>query len=326
MLFRRHTTDCNLGQKHGRAYRECSCPVWVDETTPAGRRLRSLQTNDWRTAEELARLGTLPTLSETYTKWFREVKRQGLAARTIIKYDGIVCLFLNMCHLNGIEYLHQVEPETVERFIADFKAAATQEKALSVVKLFFDSCGAYKNPAKTVKPPKTGKPKKNIVPFTKDQIAKILENLQGELEYFAMASLLLSTGMRISDAVNLKAEEYQEGYVTKRAQKNGVSLRLKLPDILCQYIEIHIKRSDPIFSLSMRQFQRRFKVAFEAAGCPQASLHWFRHTFATRLLSVGATVREVADTLGISERVAFETYCHWVPERVQRIEALIRKL
>jgi len=53
--------------------------------------------------------------------------------------------------------------------------------------------------------------------------------------------------------------------------------------------------------------------------------HRFRHTFARVLLQrPGVTVRDVAELLGNSEQMVRRHYAAWIPERQERLNALLK--
>ena len=71
--------------------------------------------------------------------------------------------------------------------------------------------------------------------------------------------------------------------------------------------------------------QRTLARLFKRAGV-QGHPHCFRHSLATDLLGVGASMQEVADWLGISVRIAERHYAKWAPARQSRIDALAERL
>src|SRR4029077_11596998 len=53
--------------------------------------------------------------------------------------------------------------------------------------------------------------------------------------------------------------------------------------------------------------------------------HRFRHTFARILLQrAGVTVRDVAELLGNSEQMVRNHYAAWIPERQERLTAVLK--
>ena len=54
--------------------------------------------------------------------------------------------------------------------------------------------------------------------------------------------------------------------------------------------------------------------------------HRFRHTFARILLQrSGVTVRDVAELLGNSEQIVRRHYSAWIPERQERLTAMLKE-
>ena len=70
--------------------------------------------------------------------------------------------------------------------------------------------------------------------------------------------------------------------------------------------------------------ERTLAAVFKSSGVKDAHAHRFRHTLASRLLGVGASLQEVADVLGISPNIAKVHYVKWSQERQERISGLLR--
>lgn len=70
--------------------------------------------------------------------------------------------------------------------------------------------------------------------------------------------------------------------------------------------------------------QRSLSAVFRLAGVKDAHAHRFRHTLATKILSSGGSMQDVADVLGITEAVAEEHYAKWNQARQDRITQVMQ--
>ena len=73
-------------------------------------------------------------------------------------------------------------------------------------------------------------------------------------------------------------------------------------------------------------WRRRIAQAFAAAGEFEQTPtpHRFRHTFARILLEKGVSVADVAELMGDDEETVRISYSAWVPERQNRLTAILR--
>jgi integrase/recombinase XerD len=69
------------------------------------------------------------------------------------------------------------------------------------------------------------------------------------------------------------------------------------------------------FNLNRRQLHDIFKAAAVAAGCPDASCHWFRHSLASHLIEAGMPLPKVRDLLGHSSIAVTDRYLHSSPDQ-----------
>lgn len=72
------------------------------------------------------------------------------------------------------------------------------------------------------------------------------------------------------------------------------------------------------FCLHWRTYYARFEAAREAIGRPELVLHDLRHSFASFLISQGATLAEVGAALGHKSHQSTARYAHLYPQAVAR--------
>jgi len=215
-------------------------------------------------------------------------------------------------------------PENIEsRDIKYFIAEKMTEKASSSVILFLAAIKfAYfnvlkKDPTLEIKRPK----KENKIPIvlTKEEILRLFESTE-TLKSKLMLQLLYSSGLRVSELVNLKKEDinFSENIGWVRAGK-GKKDRMfvfskKLSKKLQRFIDKH-QDFDFLFSkgrhLTTRNIQKIVQKAAKKAGInKQVHPHSLRHSYATHLLEAGVDIRKIQILLGHASLNTTELYTH----------------
>ena len=79
---------------------------------------------------------------------------------------------------------------------------------------------------------------------------------------------------------------------------------------------------------AVKVWERTFQRVYELADIPEhkAFVHYFRHSFATDLLTKGIPIEDVAALLGNSIRIVEKHYSHLVKSRRDAIEQRVRTL
>ena len=152
----------------------------------------------------------------------------------------------------------------------------------------------------------------------------------------AMLEVLYSTGIRVSELVNLEAGDMDlnEGIlrVTGKGRKDRLTpIGSQAIKAMQRYFEL--KNSDPrmqnagtakVFlnkhgqALSTRSVRRKLDKYLVQAGLdPGISPHTLRHSFATHLLNNGADLRSVQELLGHQSLSTTQIYTHLTTSRVK---------
>jgi integrase/recombinase XerC len=236
--------------------------------------------------------------------------------------------------------VNAVTPEMLARFLADGNgrpSALTVNRTKTAFRVFFrylsDAGCISDNPARLIRSTPTdrrvpsylssGEAKRLLgtIPKSDGPVAK---------RDHAMFSLLLGTGIRLSSLVGLNASnvDLAQGTVTieaKGGREETVFLSARLCRLLGHYIEaIRAVEGTPLFCsrsgtrLGPRQVQLRLKHWVKAAGIAKpVSVHWLRHSFATRLYSQTGDLHLVQRALGHKHIGTTEIYAR-VEDKVLR--------
>ena len=352
-LFRRHTKKCPHRNK-GRRYTKCTCAIWFDGDRNGKEWRGSLRLRDWnRAIRKLALMESQSGLQsklvpETIGTWKGQLKIESSTTR---KYGNTLRCFQEFCQREGLDTIDMVDLERLDKSCLLRKVARTTLiREIQVLRQFFTFCVKRKwvaeNWAKELEAPKNVKPRE-VVPYTPQEVAAILAACDGigsssyeRRRARAMILLLRYAGLRISDVAMLAKDRIRNGQVMLFTQKTGCHVLLPIPKELQDALDSLPlpRRSDGVELDSGYFFWNGVTSKRAAVGCAERTLaavfrgskvrgahaHRFRHTLATSMLASGGTLSDVADVLGISQRVAEKHYAKWSSDRQTRITNLLR--
>ena len=219
--------------------------------------------------------------------------------------------------------------------------ASSVSRCISTLKSFYKflELNKYTNktPLTTITNPKTVKKLPKIL--SEEEIEKLLDiNLKTDFDYRnkAMLELMYSSGLRVSELINLNVNDIDLSNASVRIFGKGSKERI-IPlndyaiDALNNYILNHRRslfkhgESNYLFlnnhgNKMTRQgfFKILEKIAKEKGIKSELSPHTLRHSFATHLLKHGADLRSIQELLGHSDISTTQIYTHITSERLQK--------
>lgn len=225
--------------------------------------------------------------------------------------------------------------------ISKSENASSVSRCISTLKSFYKflELNKYTNktPLTTITNPKTVKKLPKIL--SEEEIEKLLDiNLKTDFDYRnkAMLELMYSSGLRVSEIINLNVNDIDLSNASVRIFGKGSKERI-IPlndyaiDALNNYILNHRRslfkhgESNYLFlnnhgNKMTRQgfFKILKKIAKEKGIKSELSPHTLRHSFATHLLKHGADLRSIQELLGHSDISTTQIYTHITSERLQK--------
>ncbi len=244
--------------------------------------------------------------------------------------------------------LREVEAEQVKSFLAflgtQHYSKSTIARKLATLRSFYKFClrrGYIKiHPLASIRTPKQ---EKRLPKFLEvEQINKLLATpndatLLGSRDR-AMLEVLFSTGVRVSELVDLNFAEVDFVGQTLRVRGKGKKQRTAPigPTAIAaikKYLEL--RRADPRAAtfdqealfvnkhgqrLSTRSVRRKLdKYLAECGLDPSISPHTLRHSFATHMLNNGADLRSVQELLGHQSLSTTQVYTHLTTPRLKAV-------
>lgn len=254
-----------------------------------------------------------------------EIKISKLSPYTLRNY-----LLFNQQLLN---HANKQPDQITQQDIKLFMAEKLEDKATSSVILFLAAAKfAYstilqKDPTAGVKRPKTEKKIPSVL--TKQEVQQLFDSAQ-TLKSKLILQLLYSSGLRVSEIVNLKPVDLDftenTGWVREGKGKKDRMFVFseKLSKKLQKFINKHQDWNylfSPINPLTTRNIQKIVQKTTQIAGIDKlVSPHTLRHSFATHLLDAGVDIRLIQKCLGHASIATTQLYVHISSEQLKSIK------
>jgi integrase len=324
----------------------------------AGQKIRkSLDLTSWEAAQNLIRewesagkiefAGQAITVQEAVDRYFQDCQARHLKPTTQRKLGVLLKKQLPAyCQQLGIRHLFELETNIVRDFRSTWKdGALNSQKKLESLRSFFKFCipqWIATNPAIGIKPPKvTHRP---MLPFSREEMAKIVAaceqypNEYGKVspEYSqrvkAFVLLLRYSGLRISDAVQLRRDRLQGSKLFLYTHKTGTPVCVPLPNVLIQTLKGLPGHGTYFFwsgksklTTATGNWRKYLERVFDKAQI-KGNPHRFRDTFAVELLLSGVPIDQVSVLLGHSSiKITEMHYSPWVRARQEQLEEAVKR-
>ncbi len=276
---------------------------------------------------------------------------KNLSNSTIVSYSRDLKFFLsfmeNYENINiTISNLERIEPKDIRAWLAhEMKLGTTSttlSRYVSSVKDFYNWLNETKllnnESIFNIKIPK--RERKLPRPIEENNILDIFSLIpkNNKLPWISarnvsVLSLLYGCGLRISEALNIKKQDYPFGEVLKikgkGARERIIPIIPFVKDCTKKYVDLcpFIKnKNDFLFlglrgkKLSARIIQKEILYCRKQLGLPEnATPHALRHSFATHLLSAGGDLRTIQELLGHSSLSSTQIYTNVDPKRLIKV-------
>lgn len=273
-------------------------------------------------------------------KWLNELEINNMSQNTICAYKADVEFYLSYCHDHNLD-LNDLEITDIREFVI----YCTERKQLSTVsvKRYLTAIRGFmqwlkRNNHITVDASQDVKIKRlprslpNII--SEEEMSQLLDQPDPPLEFDkwlwkrdkAMFEVLYSSGLRVSELINLSIHDINLGSKLVRviAGKGNKDRVVPLGSKACHALEVWLQfrlqnkpEDDALFithlgnRISVKQVRKRINQQANRAGLEQHLYpHLFRHCFATHLLAASNNIRAVQEMLGHSNISSTEIYTH----------------
>ncbi len=261
--------------------------------------------------------------SEAVQKLRSEIRLRGLSNMTARNYGFFVDKFLQRTNKKA-EEVNQDDAKLYLSGLFDTKAKNTIMLAAAALKFFYTEI--LKKDFEQVKIPKKDKQLPSVL--TKEEVKQLIgatDNQKSRL----IISLLYSSGLRVSELVNLKVADlnFEENLGWVRKGKGSKDRLFTLSPALAQELKEYLegKENTFVFSkekpLTTRNIQKIiFGTKKRASINKKVTPHTLRHSFATHLLEQGTDIRLIQTMLGHSSLNTTQLYTHVSSEQIKKVK------
>jgi len=276
--------------------------------------------------------------------FIKNLLRKNYSESTIKEYERELNRFVK--HLDSLKKgIDEVNRIDIEEFIFDLATGdRTRNRTLSVIRSFYKFLNDHDyiadNPARKVDFAKVRN--KNPVFLTDEELSKIRAILDEEkddlfgLRNKVITKLLLATGLRVSELVNLKVEDvdFDDFGAILEVRRKGqemdyVYVNKKTSQDLLKYFNLRKKLSlshDYLFvtrrfnPLDRTNVYRLVKKILSKAGIEKKKMgpHVLRHTFATLLMKSNVSIYKIKKLMNHKQLTTTERYLHVVEEDLRQ--------
>ncbi|QYR19648.1 site-specific integrase [Paenibacillus sp. sptzw28] len=259
-----------------------------------------------------------------------ELLLRGYSSKTIKAYLGQAERFFNYIKGQHIFWNHQTIHNYSLYLLHKNCSHAYVNQAISAIKFYFQKVLKQNESAPYIRPKKEHK-LPNVLSL--NEVILILKAVRN-LKHKAILYLTYSSGLRVSEVVRLRLQDFDKERKTLRIrQGKGRKDRLTLlsDTALEIFLRYYHQEKPEIWMfpgqnegrhLTERSVQKIFEQALVASGVPKkVSIHSLRHSFATHLLEGGIDIRYIQELLGHQSTRTTERYTHVSIKDVRRIKS-----
>jgi len=268
---------------------------------------------------------------EALEKLRSELKLRGFSPMTVRNYSFFVEKFLIKSGKDAAD----LDEDDAKAYLGDlFEDKSKNTIMLAAASLKFFYTEVLEKDFSKVKVPKKDKMLPEVL--SKEEVKNLIDSADN-VKSRLIISLLYSSGLRVSEIVNLKVTDldFNEKTGWVRRGKGGkdriFSLSGNLIEELKDYLGGKGKDNVYVFSkekpLTTRNIQKIIKGTRERAGISKkVTPHTLRHSFATHLLEQGTDIRLIQTILGHSSLSTTQLYTHISSEQIKAVENPLDKL
>ena len=260
----------------------------------------------------------------------KELLRRNYSLRTIETYNYCLNNFLRYCKKDFKKINKQDIKNYLDKLINKNVSGSTINVNLNALKFLFEE---ILNKKLTIKIKYSKIPKTLPIFLTKEEIIKLINAIKNN-KHKLMVKLMYSSGLRVSELVNLKVKDFDfennYGWVRKgKGNKDRMFiLASSLKDELLNYIkENNLEQDSFIFasyngSMSSRSVQEIIKKATRKAKLNKnVHPHTLRHSYATHLIENGYDLTSVQGLLGHNSLETTMVYLHMAPKKFINVKS-----
>ncbi len=262
---------------------------------------------------------------EEIEKLKAELRIRGFSPLTVRNYSFFVEKFLQSAEKKPAE----VNQDDVKKYLGEMfetKSKNTIMLAAASLKFFFKEI----LDKEFDKIPLPKKDRKLPEVLSKEEVRRLIDFSDAEKSRL-IVSLLYSSGLRVSEIVNLKVDDldFRENTGWVRRGKGGKDRLFVLSSTLAEDLKSYLEKKGGNYKyafsrekpLTTRNIQKIIQGMRNRAGInKKVTPHTLRHSFATHLLEQGNDIRIIQQMLGHSSLSTTQVYTHISSEQLKRVK------
>ena len=258
-------------------------------------------------------------------------KIRGLSKNTTLSYKRDLEKFGSFLLKQKISTYEEINSDICSRWIGDLYLneidAKSIQRHISSLKGFFSflikNNIVINSPMSNIVSPKATKKLPNVLsPEEIEILVSFSPKSTQDFRDIAIIELIYSSGLRVSEATNVKLDDFEDNRNFLRVLGKGSKTRL-VPvgqyanDAISAWLEkrnsIHSESKYLFLNLrgkkiSTRSVQERIRKISVIQGLPPVNPHMLRHSFATHLLESSGDLRSIQELLGHSSLSTTQIY------------------
>jgi len=264
-----------------------------------------------------------------YLNFLSNIK--GLAKNTTLSYQRDLVKFSSFAQSQNITNFEMLTEEICSGWIANLFESSVNARSIqrhiSSVKGFFNYAIKHglilNSPFELIGSPKSPNYLPSVLsPEDIEQLLNFKPKNAQEIRDMAIVELIYSSGLRVSEAINVNLNDFEESKDFLRVLGKGSKTRLVPVGRFAQsainkwinkrktlatvdealFVNLRGKR------ISARSIQERIKHLALRQGLPPVNPHMLRHSFATHLLESSGDLRSIQELLGHSSLSTTQIY------------------
>lgn len=226
----------------------------------------------------------------------------------------------------------EISEKQIKAYLSDIQNNASHRAALCAIKFFYQEVGKQPRKLDRVDYPK--KQTKIPIVYSVEEIQKLFEVCEN-LKHKVILILLYSTGLRISELLNLKWADFDRsrGVINIINAKGNKDRQVMLPNDIIPILEEYARKYNPKIYVFNGQFNNQYsetsvsnvlkQLAKKAGIKKRIYPHLIRHTSFTHMVESGIDIYNVQKLAGHSNPKTTQVYLHTSTNHISKINSPI---
>ncbi len=250
-----------------------------------------------------------------------KLKELRYSENTIKTYKNLFEEFINFYHKSEIDKIDEKMIVAYVRYLVIERKVSSsyQNQAINAIKFYYERVlGGHRKIYQIERPRK----EKTLPEVLSEQEVLLLFNQVENIKHKVILMLLYSSGLRLSELLNLKIKDIDSKRMQVRIEQSKgkkdryTLLSKKILPILRQYYKEYQPKEWLFEGIKGNQYSAESVQSIVREACKKAGIkkkvssHTLRHSFATHLLENGTDLRYIQSLLGHSSSKTTEVYTH----------------